>query len=142
MANAFTFEIKGLKELQAKINKMPKALVEEIDGELESSCQNIVLRAKQDTRVGKGGIRQGIAFAGSNMNYTIVSTKNYSAYHDFGTGNQVQIPAEVSSYASQFKGRGIRKVNIKPKPFFFSNFFLERPKLLKNISNIIKRLTE
>lgn len=141
MANAFTFEIKGLKELQKKFERMPKVLVEELDGELESSCQNIVLHAKTDTRVDKGGIRQGISFAGANLSYVIVSTKHYSPYHDFGTGNQVQVPAEVSTYATQFKGRGVKKINIKPKPFFFSNFFLERPKLLANINNVIKRLT-
>ena len=141
MANAFTFEVKGLKELQKKFDTMPKALREEIDGELETSCQHIVLNAKKDARVDKGGIRQGISFAGANLSYVIVSTKHYSPYHDFGTGTQVQVPAEVSAYASQFKGRGVKKVNIKPKPFFFSNFFLERPKLLANISNVIKRLT-
>lgn len=140
MAKAFTFEIKGLSELQKKIDKLPKDLVQEIDGELETSVQRIASEAKKDARVDKGAMRQGIAYAGSNLSYTIESTKHYSAYHDFGTGNQVQIPAEVSGYAAQFKGRGIRKVNIKPKPFFFSNFFKERPNLLKNISNILTRI--
>jgi hypothetical protein len=142
VAKAFTFEIKGLKELEKKFQQMPKQLHEEIDGEIETSCQQIVLKAKQDTRKDKGGIMQGISFSGLNLKYVIVSTKHYSPYHDFGTGSKVSVPAEVSSYAAQFKGRGIRKVNITPKPFFFSNFFLERPKLLANINNVIKRITK
>ena len=45
MANAFTFEIKGLKELQKKFERMPKVLYEEIDGDLESFVQTVSLKA-------------------------------------------------------------------------------------------------
>jgi len=150
VAKAFTFEIKGLKELQKKFDVMPKQLVEEIDGELESSCQNIVLGAKRDVPKrggGGGGISSGISFSGINLSYIIVSTKYYSPYQEFGTGKYVfygqnYVVGAVETYAGQFRGKGVKKINIYPQPFFFSNFFLERPKLLKNISDVIKRIEQ
>lgn len=140
MGKAFTFEIKGLKELQKKFDVMPKQLVEEIDGELESSCQQIVLKAKQLAPVDKGALRQSIAFNGVNLSYVITETVRYAPYQEFGTGNKVSVPSEVSGYSPQFKGTGKRNVNIKPQPHLFPALFAERPKLLTNISNVIKRL--
>lgn len=142
MANAFTFEIKGLKELQKKFDRIPKALVEEIDGELESSCQNIVLGAKRLAPKDKGALGQSINFAGAKLSYVIVETVRYGPYQEFGTGNKVSVPAELSGYSPQFKGRGIRKVNIKPQPHFFATAFTERPKLVTNVSNVIKRIEQ
>lgn len=148
MASGITFEIRGLKQLQDKINSLPTTLIEEISGELETSCQAIVTRAKQDARKDSGTMARLTDFTGAKLSYVIFSKAKYSPYQDFGTGKYVfygqnYISAKgVEANAAQFKGGGLRKVNIYPNSFFFKNFFLERPKLLTNISNVIKRLAK
>lgn len=140
MASGITFEIKGLKQLQGKINSLHNNLIEEISGEIENSCGNIVTRAKQDARKDSGTMARLTDFTGAKLSYVIFSKAKYSPYQEFGTGRNVQVPSEVTGYALQFKGNGKRLVNIAPKPFLFNNFFLERPRLIANLQAVIKRV--
>jgi hypothetical protein len=63
----------------------------------------------------------------------------YAPYVEFGTGGMVEIPKGLESEAAQFKGRGIRKVNMKAQPFFFSPFFEEKNNLLKRIQKLLDK---
>lgn len=52
------------------------------------------------------------------------SKAKYSPYVEFGTGGRVDLKELTllgipESYASQFKGKGIKKVNLPSRPFFF-----------------------
>lgn len=105
MANAFTFEVKGLDQLQKKINNLPKELVERIDGELESSCQNVVLAAKANAPKNIAALSQSISFAGSNLGYTIRVGAKYGHIMEFGSKSKVSVPSELTAYASSFKGQ-------------------------------------
>lgn len=44
---------------------------------------------------------------------------NYAPYVEFGTGTKVKVNADTRDYAIQFKGRGIREVNLIARPYFF-----------------------
>jgi len=143
MANAFTFEIKGLKELQKKFERMPKVLYEEIDGDMETFVQTVAKKADIYAPKGKtGALHQSIMPLGANLNYSVVERVHYSWYQEFGTGNKVKVPSEVSAYAAQAKGRGIRKINLTPQPHLFKAFFELRPAFLKNVSDTIKRIEQ
>lgn len=98
-------EIKGLKELQAKIKALPKELKEEIGFEIEASALNIVAGAKRDVPKDLGQIANGISQKkNKDLEFEIVSSAPYSPYVEFGTGKKVNVPAEFSDYALQFKG--------------------------------------
>lgn len=43
----------------------------------------------------------------------------YAPYVEFGTGDFVSVPSNLTDYALQFKGRGLRKVNNRARPYFF-----------------------
>jgi hypothetical protein len=49
----------------------------------------------------------------------------------------VEIPKGLESEAAKFKGRGIRKVNMKAQPFFFSPFFEEKNNFLKRLQKLL-----
>ena len=58
--------------------------------------------------------------------FSITARAHYAPYIEFGTGTEVDLSDlnEIGipeSYALQFKGRGIRKVNLPARPFFFLN---------------------
>jgi hypothetical protein len=59
---------------------------------------------------------------------------------EFGTGGTVNVPAGYEDFAMQFKGKGIRKINLKPRPYLIPAFESEIPILRKNIQNVIKNV--
>ena len=50
---------------------------------------------------------------------SVYTKRLYGAYVEFGTGTKVVAPADVSDYAWTFKGKGIRKVNLRARPYLF-----------------------
>jgi hypothetical protein len=93
-----------------------------------ATCTNIVRRAMRLAPVNFGFLRASVGTnaTGAGMSAEVwaggsgkgVNVK-YAPYVEFGTGNKVYVPQELSEYAIQFKGRGIRKVNTSHQPYFF-----------------------
>jgi hypothetical protein len=69
----------------------------------------------------------------------VEASVHYAPYIEFGTGDLVKIPAGLEEYAAQFKGRGIRKVNLPARPAVFPSFEEEKPKLLEAIAKEMKQ---
>lgn len=75
------------------------------------------------------------------------STAHYAPYVEFGTGSRYVSPNDAtelgipSSYIAQFKGKGIKEVNLKPRPFFYSSVRKAYSKLLIDVNNRLKRIT-
>ena len=44
---------------------------------------------------------------------------------EFGTGGMVEVPQGLEDYSSQFKGKGIKQVNLPSRPFLFNSAFEE-----------------
>ena len=81
-----------------------------------------VRAAPKDT----GALQQSISFSGKGKQVVVVADKKYAPYVEFGTGGKVKLDDMLelgipSSYAMQFKGKGIREVNLPARPFFFSS---------------------
>jgi hypothetical protein len=140
MAN-ISVNIKGLDKLLKKVENKSQSIKEEVDGELELFCQTVARKAKQRVPKdigGGGGLAASTYFQkNKEFDYTLFSAKKYAPYVEFGTGGLVKVPPELQEYALQFKGRGVKKINIKPQPYFFNSFFEERPKLLARLRKII-----
>jgi hypothetical protein len=60
----------------------------------------------------------------------------YAPYQEFGTGALVDVPEGFEDFALQFKGKGIRRVNIRAKHFLFYAFELEMPEFIRRVRNI------
>jgi len=130
--------IKGLNELLKRVENKSVALKEEVDGEIEKFCGDVTLKAKQRAPIDTGSLRQGTDFIRKgDLDFVIFSRVKYAPWIEFGTGGLVKVPAELQSYAMQFKGKGVKKINLKPRPFFFNSFFEERPKLMVRLKRLI-----
>ncbi|MGB0978549.1 MAG: HK97 gp10 family phage protein [Croceimicrobium sp.] len=69
---------------------------------------------------------------------------SYAPYMEFGTGRLVSLDALLraglpASYAAQFKGKGVRQVNIQPRPFLFPAYNNEVPRLKKRIALTLEK---
>ncbi len=105
MANAFTFQMKGLDKLQQSIKQKSKEFKDELDGELERACQGIVNQAKVNAPKNISTLTQSIGFTGSNLSYLIRVGAKYGHIMEFGSKTFVKVPSELTSYAAQFKGQ-------------------------------------
>jgi HK97 gp10 family phage protein len=103
---AFAVSLSGMKELEGKLNKLTTALKEDVSNEINASAINIENQAKRLAPVNLGQLRGSINKDKINeLTYSVAANASYSAYVEFGTGPQVSVPADFTSYAQQFKGK-------------------------------------
>ena len=103
---AFSGSLSGMKELEGKLDNLTIALKQGVSDEINASALKIQSDAKKLAPVNFGQLRNSIALTkDSELTYTVSANASYSAYVEFGTGPQVNAPADFKSYAQQFKGK-------------------------------------
>ena len=141
-------DLLGTKELQTAMANAEKKLVEGVNRAMDASVIDIhkkqVTRSPQGVGVDFGVLRAGNTFDNSKpLNKVLENKVKYAPYQEFGTGAYVFIGEtwmnpELLAIAANFKGKGIKKVNIMPRPFFYNSFYEEVPKLIKAIEEVLK----
>lgn len=107
MAQTFKFEIKGLDKLQKRLSTLPTKLKKEVGAEIQDGGRRINAKQLRLVPVDEGGIKQSTVPKKVNeLNIELTSSKHYVPFMEFGTKRRVRIPAELTSYAAQFKQSG------------------------------------
>ena len=144
MADKISFKIEGLDALIKRLGKLSPEIAKEVAMEVNASALSIQSKARRDVIVDNGILRNSIQLKevnkGDKIIYTVGSALKYAPYVEFGTGGTVNVPAGYEDFAIQFKGKGIRKINLKPRPYLIPAFESEIPILRKNIQNVIKNV--
>ena len=144
MADKISFKIEGLDALIKRLGKLSPEIAKEVAMEINASALAIQSKARRDVVVDNGILRNSIQLKevnkGDKIIYTVGSALKYAPYVEFGTGGTVNVPAGYEDFAIQFKGKGIRKINLKPRPYLIPAFESEIPILRKNIQNVIKNV--
>jgi phage gpG-like protein len=96
--------------------------------------------------VDTGGLKQSIKTFHSGKKAFVEAGKKYAPFVEFGTGSKVDLTDMKAlgipeSYAKQFKGKGIRDINLPARPFLFPSARTEFLNLLKRITDKLKKLT-
>jgi HK97 gp10 family phage protein len=103
---AFAVSLGGFKELEGKLKNLTTALKVDVGDEINASVIKIENQAKRLAPVNFGQLRGSIAHSkDSELTYSVAANASYAAYVEFGTGPQVNVPADFKSYAQQFKGK-------------------------------------
>ena len=141
MADHISFKIEGLDDLIKRMGKLAPKISKEVAMEVNASALAIQSKARRDVKVDNGILRNSIQLKeinkGDKIMYTVGSALKYAPYVEFGTGGEVSVPAGYEDFAIQFKGKGIRKVNLRPRPYLIPAFENEIPVLRKNIKKVI-----
>jgi len=136
-----------LKALNKKISKLKGLSEQQLSNALASVAFDAARIAKQNVVVDNGDLKRSISASKVDKNTVVFKASvKYAPYVEYGTGRLVNlsemeelgIPA---SYAAQFKGKGIREVNLPARPFFFSSLRIALAKGMIDINNRIKKLT-
>ncbi len=133
-----------LSKLNKKLDKLRAFESQKVSNELGKTGLEIVRLAKRAAPVDKGTLRQSISAQKSGKTINIVANAKYSPYVEFGTGGRVDLDDMLrlgipATYAAQFKGKGIRDVNLPPRPFFFSSARIGFKNLLNRLTGQINK---
>jgi HK97 gp10 family phage protein len=133
-----------LNKLKNKLDKMRTFESKTLSNELGKTGSEIVRLAKRSAPVDKGSLKQSISAQRSGKSINVVAAANYAPYVEFGTGGSVNLTDMIElgippSYAAQFKGKGIREVNLPARPFFFSSARIGFKNLLNRLNGEIKK---
>lgn len=141
MADQISFKIEGLDALIKRLGKLSPKIAKEVAMEVNASALAIQSKAKRDVQVDNSTLRSSIQLKeinqGDKIVYTVGSALRYAPYVEFGTGGLVNVPIGFESFAIQFKGKGVRKINLRARPYLIPAFESEIPILRKNIKNVI-----
>lgn len=139
---AVTFKLKGLDKTLKTLSNYPDHVKQAVDDELTQTAGDIVQDAQILAPVDIGTLRHSIKITRAEPLLKQVSaTAEYAAYVEFGTGTKVNIPNApegLQQYAMQFKGKGIRQVNLPARPYFFPAWQQHTVGLIKRIKEIIE----
>lgn len=141
MSDQILFKIEGLDALIQRLGKLSPKIAKEVAMEVNASALAIQSKAKRDVKVDNSTLRSSIQLKevniGDKIVYTVGSRLKYAPYVEFGTGGLVNVPAGYELFAMQFKGKGVRKINLRARPYLIPAFESEIPILRKNIKNVI-----
>ena len=128
--------IKGLKKLLKKLNLPPQ----DIDKIVQANGSEMAQTARRLAPIDTGKLRQSIRkrkveqFAAE-----VTAGAPYAPYMEFGTGGLVEVPPELAEVAIKFKGRGIKRVDIRPRPFMFPALVLQRGQIVEDFKRYFKK---
>jgi HK97 gp10 family phage protein len=136
-----------LSKLKRKLDNLRTFESKKLSNELGRTGFDIVKLAKKSAKVGKvhgGTLRQSIGLQKSGKSITVFANAHYAPYVEFGTGGMVDLDdmkklGIPESYAQQFKGKGLRDVNLPARPFFFSSARVGFKNLLNRLNGEIKK---
>jgi HK97 gp10 family phage protein len=139
------FNQKSINDLLKQLKGKEKDVLDMVRGEVEDALLKIESKAVSKVAVDTGALKQSIQSTPVKQTKTKVSGgvkvgADYAAYVEFGTGTRVKVPAELTKYAEQFKGKGVKEVNLQARPFFYPEFFKQRDELPKSIEKTLQTL--
>lgn len=166
--SSLVFKVEGLEKLRKALQEKAKDIEQEIGMEIQDSAENIANNAALEAPVDQGMIKAQISSKKEDdLNYDVVSPIGYSPFVEFGTRSKVKIPAGLEKIAAEYRGmksegdakkaifdwcrrkgipedawypiyRSVMVNGITPQPFFFKQLDKEKPRLIKNIQNVLK----
>jgi len=135
--------VKGLKKVLSNLKKFGAEAAVEIDISTMATAEAIKRSAKTLAPKDMGKLAQSIDTVPiGEADYKVVVVADYGAYVEFGTGKKVQVPTELKEIAIQFKGAGIKQINLQPQPFLYPAFVKGRKQYIKDLKKVLKKLTK
>ena len=142
----YKIDQKDLRLLKKKIKSLKDYSGQTLSSEIGKTAFAIERRSKRKVPVDTGGLKQSIKTFHSGKKAFVEAGKKYAPFVEFGTGSKVDLTDMKAlgipeSYAKQFKGKGIRDINLPARPFLFPSARTEFLNLLKRITDKLKKLT-
>lgn len=136
-------EIKGLNSVLADLRKYGKEAQKDIEGVTELVARNIEKNAKNYAPANFGKLGQSIqAVKDTPLNWKVEAggvIAPYAPFVEFGTGGLVEVPNELKDQAIKFKGKGIKQVNLRPRPYLYPALLQGRNEYLEKLKKVLEK---
>lgn len=140
-------KINGTQSVIKALQKFGQEGTEAIKANVEASGYIMQAEAMQRVPVDIGNLKASIKieFSNNGLTTTLVQVTEIAPYGPFiewGTGGLVTIPEGMQELASQFKGAGLRQVNLRPQPFMFPAWDKERRAFVERLKKELELLAK
>ena len=143
---SFNIDITNISDVLKKLETFGVEVQQNVKDEVNASALNILSSAKRLAPIDLGTLRRSIFLKEKDLDnggyvFTVGASRKlapYAPYIEFGTGGEVTVPKGYEDLAILFKGKGLKKINIRPQPFLIPSFENEKPKLIDNILKAVK----
>ena len=136
-------EIKGLSTVISNLRKCGKEAENDIEAVTEMTARKIESYAKGSAVANFGKLGQSIkAVEEDKLHWNIEAGGTiapYAAYVEFGTGGLVQVPDELKEQAWLFKGKGIKEVNLRARPYLYPSLLRGRKEYLEKLQKVLDK---
>lgn len=139
--------VKGLAATLKKLDALGKNLDNEVENIVEDNAREMERKAWRFAPIDTGKLRQSIrAYKVGDLTWRVGANTTglapYAPYIEFGTGGLVSVPAELRDVAIKFKGRGVKKINLRPRPYLYPAFVAQRRQYLEDLEALLERETK
>lgn len=141
------FNKQSLNAFYKYLKNLEDDVAEYVRAEVEDSLLTIESEAASNVAVDTGALKNSIQSTPIKVSKNQITGgvevgATYAPYVEFGTGTRVKVPSELSDFAAQYKGDGVKEVNLPARPFFYPEVFKQRTELPKNLERTLKKLFE
>jgi HK97 gp10 family phage protein len=144
---AFKPQIRGLDKTISDLKKFGNKAQEALNTALETTAFDMVDKAVSLVVVDTGKLKQSIRVVTVSESNFIVEAGGgvapYAPYIEFGTGGLVDVPKEFDEQARRALGKGIKQVNLPPRPYMYPAYLYGLKEIEKNlkieIENLVKK---
>lgn len=135
-------KISGLQDTLKALKKFEADGEEAVKANIEVASYNMQHEAMQRVPVDQSQLINSIKpeIKDNGLTAVLKATAPHAAYQEFGTGGRVSIPKGMEELARQFKGRGLRNINLAPQPFMFPAWDKERKAFVIRLQKELDRL--
>lgn len=136
--------IKGLNTVIADLRRYGKEAEKDIAGVTQQVARNIEKYAKQEAPNDLGDLGQSINAVEQNpLNWKIIANNSglapYAPFVEFGTGGLVEVPQELQDQAIKFKGKGIKQINLRPRPYLYPAFLRGSAEYVEKLKKVLDK---
>lgn len=139
------FNKQSLQAFYKYLKNLESDVADFVRAEVEDSILAIETEAANEVRVDTGALKNSIQSTPIKVSKNEITGgvevgAEYAPYVEFGTGTRVKVPSELTAFASQYKGDGIKEINLPARPFFYPAVYKQRQELPKNIERTLIKL--
>lgn len=126
-------KVEGNKAAIKAVNQASEEAIQFLEEEIHATGEDILIKAQNRVPVDTGFLKNSGYEVKGQLSSEVGFNVHYSPYVEFGTGGMVDVPAGLEDYAIQFKGAGIKQVNLPARPFLFNSAFEEQQALIERL---------
>lgn len=136
-----------LKELESKMKRLFKLSKQELSNEVGTWGLTTQRLAKERVPKDNNDLMKSIKAQRKGDEAVVEAGMKYAPYVEFGTGRTVDL-SELDelgipqSYAAQFKGKGIKEVNLPARPYLYNSARQALHEMLSNMNRKIKNIVK